>query len=59
MCRKMIYLTFIALVLVLAGNASAELVAYWPFDEGSGTTLNDIIGGNNGSCRQVLHYLTG
>jgi hypothetical protein len=29
-------------------NAAPDLVAYYPFDEGSGTTAGDYIGGNSG-----------
>ena len=32
----------------LAG-AESDLVSYWQLNEGSGTTANDIIGGNNGT----------
>jgi hypothetical protein len=59
MCRKTIYLTIIVSVLILIGNASAELVAYWPFDEGSGTTLNDIVGSNNGSLQGDPMWIVG
>jgi len=44
MCKKLIYLVSLVLVLSTAGNASAELVAYWKFDEGSGTTAFDSSG---------------
>ncbi|MGD2094391.1 MAG: hypothetical protein PVH77_05220 [Phycisphaerales bacterium] len=59
MRKKLIYLTVVVLVLVLTGNASAELVAYWPFDEGLGTALNDIIGGNNGSLQGDPTWIVG
>ena len=46
----------IALIAVLALTATASvvwangggLVSYWPFDEGSGTTANDAVNGNDG-----------
>ncbi|MFB0555852.1 MAG: LamG domain-containing protein, partial [Phycisphaerae bacterium] len=44
MCKKLIYLVSIVLVLSIDGNASAELVAYWKFDESSGTTAFDSSG---------------
>jgi len=47
MCRKMIYLISFVLMLSIAGNASAELVAYWTFDEGSGDIAYDSSGNNN------------
>jgi len=44
MSRKLIYLFSFVLVLSIAGNVSAELVGYWKFDEGSGTTAYDSSG---------------
>ncbi|MFH1881519.1 MAG: LamG-like jellyroll fold domain-containing protein, partial [Planctomycetota bacterium] len=50
MYRKLIYLISFVLMLSIAGNASAELVAYWTFDEGSGDIAYDSSGnGNNGT----------
>ena len=50
MCRKSIYLVFSLLVLVVAGNTNADLVAHWTLDEGSGTTIADVSGnGNDGT----------
>ncbi|HCO92690.1 MAG TPA: hypothetical protein DIU00_01860, partial [Phycisphaerales bacterium] len=47
MCRKSIYLIFSVLVLSIAGNTSADLVAYWTLDEGSGDSIYDISGNDN------------
>ena len=47
MCRKLIYLISFVLMLSIAGNASAELVAYWTFDEGSGDIVYDSSGNDN------------
>ncbi|MFH1881975.1 MAG: LamG domain-containing protein, partial [Planctomycetota bacterium] len=44
MCKKLIYLVSFVLVLSMAGNATAELILHWRFDEGSGTTVNDSSG---------------
>jgi len=44
MSKKLIYLISFVFVLSIASNASAELVAYWKFDEGSGTTAFDSSG---------------
>ncbi len=44
MCKKMINLVFLALVLSLASVASADLVAHWKFDEGSGDIAFDSSG---------------
>jgi len=47
MYRKLIYLISFVLILSIAGNASAELVAYWTFDEGSGDIVYDSSGNEN------------
>ena len=50
MCRKMIFLISFVLVLSMASNVSAELVAYWTFDEDSGDIVYDSTGnGNDGT----------
>jgi len=50
MYRKLICLISFVLMLSIADNASAELVAYWTFDEGSGDIAYDSSGnGNNGT----------
>jgi hypothetical protein len=52
MCRKLIYsISFIlSLVLVLQSISKADLVGWWKFDEGSGTTAYDSSGnGNDGT----------
>ena len=50
MCEKLIWLVSFVLVLGIVGSASAELVAYWGFDEGSGDTVFDSSGnGNDGT----------
>jgi hypothetical protein len=47
MCRKLIYLISFVLMLSVTGNISAELVAYWTLDEGSGNIVYDTSGNNN------------
>jgi len=60
MCKKLIYLVSIVLVLSTAVNASAELVAYWKFDEGSGTTAVDSSGnGNDGTLEGGAEWVAG
>ena len=60
MCRKLIYLVSIILVLSIAGNVSAELVGYWKFDEGSGTTAYDSSGnGLNGTLNGDPQWVEG
>ena len=52
MCKKLIYLICLSLVLGLANNVSAGLVAHWKLDEGSGTTVSDASGkGNDGTLQ--------
>ena len=51
MCRKFCFFTSftIVLVIVLTSTAKAELIGWWTFDEGSGTTAFDSSGkGNDG-----------
>jgi len=60
MCKKLIYLVSFVLVLSTAGNASAELVAYWKFDEGSGTNAVDTSGnGNDGTLEGGAEWVAG
>ena len=49
MCRKLFYLIPFILVfgLTLTSTASAELVGWWKFDDGSGTTAVDSSGNGN------------
>ncbi|HCO94455.1 MAG TPA: hypothetical protein DIU00_10975 [Phycisphaerales bacterium] len=52
MCRKSIYLISLVFVLDLAltSTARADLIGWWRFDEGSGTTAYDSSGnGNDGT----------
>ena len=39
----------IALVGTTSAGISDGLIGYWPLDEGSGTSAEDVIGGNSGS----------
>ncbi len=49
MCRKLICLfTFILVLGVAAGVTNADLVAHWPFDEGSGSVAYDTVGNHDG-----------
>ena len=44
MCKeKMCIVLVITLTLILAGNVSAELVAHWTFDDGTGNTAKDSV----------------
>jgi hypothetical protein len=60
MYRKLICLISFALVLGWTGIASAELVMYWPLDEGSGTTAVDVTGnGHDGTIGGTAKWVTG
>jgi len=47
MSKKVIYPVSFILLLSVVSNASAELVAHWRFDEGSGTFASDTSGNGN------------
>ena len=48
------------LVLSMAGNTSADLVAHWSLDEGSGTTVYDSSGrGNDGTLGGDPQWIVG
>jgi hypothetical protein len=61
MLRKM--KCFVAMLLVLgicSGTALAELIGYWPFDEGQGTKAFDITGkGNDGTFNGNVEWVPG
>ena len=60
MSKKLIYLVCFVLVLSIAGNASAELVGHWRFDEGSGTTAYDMSAyGNEGTLQSDPQWVNG
>ena len=60
MCRNVTFLVFSVLVLSLAGHASAELVGYWKFDEGTGMTAVDSSGyGNDGTLKGPPEWAVG
>jgi len=47
-------------VLGLAGSSLAELVMYWPLDEGSGSTAVDVTGnGNDGTIEGTANWVAG
>ncbi len=62
MRRRLICLLICSLVLgvILAGEAQAELVGWWRFDEGSGTVASDSSGnGNNGTFNGDPQWVAG
>jgi hypothetical protein len=40
-------------------NITDGLIAYWPLDEGSGTTCTDIIGSHDGASSGAVNWVTG
>ncbi len=60
MFKKLIVLTSFVLVLGIAGNASADLVAHWNFNEASGNVVNDISGnGHDGTIEGAPNWVPG
>jgi hypothetical protein len=60
MCRRLIFLTCLVFVLSMAGNASADLIGHWRFDEGSGDTAADTSGnGYNGTLNGGPSWVPG
>jgi len=58
MCKKLVYLISLLFVLAITpGVTNADLVAYWPLDEGDGDVAYDAIGNNDGQitgCTWVM-----
>jgi hypothetical protein len=60
MSKKLICLACLVLVMSIAGNASADLVAHWRLDETSGTTAADSSGnGLNGTVEGDPQWVAG
>ncbi|MHC4331950.1 MAG: LamG domain-containing protein, partial [Planctomycetota bacterium] len=60
MSKKLLCMACFVFVLSLGSIASAELVAHWPLDEGSGTTANDVTGnGNDGTLNGDPQWVAG
>ncbi len=64
MCRKSVLLVVFVALLGLAGSAMAgfdpALVAWWPFDEGTGTVAADLSGnGNDGDIQGGATWVPG
>jgi hypothetical protein len=58
---RIVWLTFLLLVLGICTDAVlADLIAYWPFEEGQGTTTADITGnGNDGTFNGSVEWVPG
>jgi hypothetical protein len=61
MKKRVVWLTVMLLVLCICADAVlAELIAYWPFEEGQGTTTADITGnGNDGTFNGDVEWVDG
>jgi len=61
MCKRMIYvIVSLVVVLNMAGIVSADLVAHWPLDDGSGTVAVDVTGnGNDGTFEGDPQWVAG
>jgi hypothetical protein len=60
MYKKLICLISFVFMLSLAGNASADLVAHWKLDEGSGNTVYDSsASGNDGTFEGDPQWVAG
>jgi len=60
MCRRLTYLISFVVMLSVAGNASADLVAHWRLDDGSGTVALDSSGnGNDGTVNGNAQWVVG
>jgi hypothetical protein len=60
MFKKLIYFVSFVLVLSIVGNASADLVVHWGFDEGSGSMVHDASGnGHDGTINGTPQWVPG
>ena len=60
MFKRFICLAVWAFVLAIASNVSADLIAHWRFDEGSGTIAADTSGNSNdGTLMGNPQWVTG
>jgi len=60
MFRKITYMVVFVLTLGLADNTSADLLVYWPFEDGSGTTVTDAAGnGHDGTIQGDPQWVEG
>ncbi len=59
--KKVVWLTVLLLVLgISTDTVLADLIAYWPFEEGQGTTTADITGnGNDGTLNGDVEWVEG
>lgn len=60
MSEKLFFALCLIVALSIGSIASADLVAHWPFDEGSGTVAKDVTGnGNDGTLNGDPQWVAG
>jgi hypothetical protein len=59
MFKKFVYFSCLIIVLNLSSTSMASLVAHWSLDEGSGNTVEDSVGGNNGTLLNGPTWISG
>jgi regulation of enolase protein 1 (concanavalin A-like superfamily) len=59
MAKKLVFLFSFILVLGIAGQGRAELLAHWKLDEDSGTIAADSVGSYNGTLRGGPVWVSG
>ncbi len=59
MYKKMYLLPCLVLTCLMSGVASAEMIAYWPMDEGEGTAVNDATGNWPGEITGDVAWVAG
>jgi len=60
MCKRLICsISFIMLLSLAVGETKADLVAYWPLDEGAGTAVGDYTGDWNGEITGTPTWVQG
>jgi len=59
MGTRLICLLSIAFLLVVVGHTQAELVSHWTFEEGAGTQVSDVVGGNHGTVSDTPTWIEG
>ncbi|UCE48799.1 MAG: LamG domain-containing protein [Phycisphaerales bacterium] len=60
MCRRLIRLASLAMLLAMAGDCSADLIAHLGFDEGSGSVAHDTSGnGHDGTLNGDPQWVAG
>ncbi len=59
MYTKLTCLLTCLLLVGLVGSAQGDLVSKWTFEEGQGTTVNDVVGANHGTVSDTPTWIAG